>query len=76
METDGAGTLKLELIPLLQKISDSLWVLGGSSNIIDIYANVLIDIVIGLHPDVRFCLTGLKPHISEAISETFMPTKS
>jgi len=76
METDGAGTLKLELIPLLQKISDSLWVLGGSSNIIDIYANVLIDIVIGLHPDVRFCHTGLKPHISEAISETFMPTKS
>ncbi len=74
MEANGACTLKLELILLLQQISDVLWILGSSSNVINIDANVLIDIAIPLHPDVWLCLAGLEMHVMEAVSKAFMPS--
>ncbi len=60
MKANGACTLKLELILVLQHVSDGFWVLGSCSNVINIDTNVFVDVTIALHPDIGHCLAGLK----------------
>ena len=76
MKADWTRTLELELILGQQNISDSLGVLGSSSNIIHIDPYVLIDIAIFPHPDIWLCLAWGESHVPEAISKALMPTKA
>jgi len=76
MEVDWARTLKFKLIFVLQKIGDSLGVLGCSRNIIYVDAYVLINLAILLHPDVWLSLTGDESHVSKTVGKAFMPAKS
>jgi len=76
MEADGACIFELELILVLQHVSDGFWVLGSCGNVINIDANVLVDIAIALHPDVLLCLAGLKSHVMKAVNKAFVPAKA
>ena len=58
------------------KISNSLGVLGSSSDIIHIDSYVLIDIAMLSHPDIWLGLAWRESHVSEAIGKVFMPTKA
>jgi len=76
MEADWTRTFQLKLILGLQKISNSLGVLGSSSNIIHIDSYVLIDIAILSHPDIWLGLAWRESHVSEAIGKALMPMKA
>ncbi len=76
VEADGACTIKLELILILQKVSDGFWVLGSCSNVIHIDANVLIDVANTLHPNVKFSFAWLESYVLETVSISFMPMEA
>ena len=76
MEADWASTLELKLILGLQKISNSLGVLGSCSDIIHVDSNILIGVAIPAHPDVRLSLGWGESHVPEAIGKVFMPMEA
>ena len=76
MKADWTCTLKLELILVLQYISDSLGVLGSCSNVVHVYADVLVYIAILSHPDVRFSLAWVESHVCKTVSKVLMPMEA
>ncbi len=76
MEADEACTLELELIFLLQQVSDSFWVLGSCGSIIDIYFNALVDVAIMPHPNVKFSLAWMESHAPEIVGKAFLPMEA
>jgi len=61
---------------VLEGVSDGIGILGCNGNIIHVYGDVFIDIVIALHPDVGLCLTWLDTHVPETISQAFVPPEA
>jgi len=76
VEADWACTLKLELILVLGEISDSLGILCSCSNVIHIDSNVLIDVAILLHPNVKFSYAWVEAHVPETVSKVIMPMEA
>ena len=46
---------------LSEEVNEHLWVLHGYDQVINVYSNILIDVTISPHPDVRLCLAWCKP---------------
>ncbi len=76
MKADWTRTFEHRLILVLQKISDSLGVLGSCSDIIHIDSYILIDIAILSHPDIQLGLAWGESHDSETISKVLMPMEA
>jgi len=57
-------------------IDPSLGVLGSCSNVIHIDSNILVDVAILPHPNVRFSHAWVGAHVPETVSKAFMPTEA
>ena len=60
MIQDWARTLELEPMDLLKCLGDYHWILGCNCQVINVNHNVLLDITICSHPDIRLSY-GRKP---------------
>jgi len=75
-ENYGSSAFQLGVVLALEDVNYGLGILGCDGNIIHVYGDVFIDIVFVSHPDIRLCLTWLETHVSETISQMFMPPEA
>ena len=58
---NSSSTLQFELMGLSEEVHEHLSILHGYDLVVNVYTNVLKDVTISPHPDVRLCLAWHKP---------------
>lgn len=74
VEGDRSSALKLEMVIVLECLDDSLRLLADNSEVVDIYADILVVVVDESHPNVGFGLGGFESNVLEMGSKLVVPS--